>query len=128
MQAQAGDVRTHGVSTLVGREVEEVLRHRMWIEPEQVRVRVEDGAASLTGAVGRRSTADIAARLAGEVPGVTDVIDRIRYDFDDTDLIHSKVNRTHPFSADPFPPDWRRRRITTRLSGRSRRGPGRSAS
>jgi hypothetical protein len=95
-----------------------VLRRRMWIHPEQVQVSVEDGAATLTGAVDRRSTAGIAVRLATAVPGVTDVVGRIRYDVDDTDLVQSKVNRTHPFSADPFPPGRRRRRIPTRLRGR----------
>jgi hypothetical protein len=42
-----------------------MLRRRMWISPEQVRVRFDDGTATLTGAVGRRSIADIAARLRG---------------------------------------------------------------
>ncbi len=53
----------------------------------------------LTGAVGRRSTADIATRLATAVPGVTRVDNRIRYDFDDAELVRSTVSRTHPFSA-----------------------------
>jgi osmotically-inducible protein OsmY len=72
MQAQAGNVREHetgtsGDSTLLRRKAEEVLRRRMWISPEQVRVRVDDGTATLTGVVGRRSTARIAARLVAAV-------------------------------------------------------------
>lgn len=130
MQGKANDVTKREASTVnadapVRRKVEEVLRRRMWLRPQQVRVSVEGGAATLSGAVDRRSTADIAARLATAVPGVTDVVDRIRYDFDDTDLIRSKVDRTHPFSADPFPPQ---RRVSARLRRRSRRGPGRAAS
>jgi hypothetical protein len=92
-----------------GREAQEVLRRRMWIHPHQVRVSVRDGVATLTGAVDRRSTADIAARLTTSVPGVTQVVDEVRYDFDDTDLVRSKVSRTHPFSADPFPAGRQRR-------------------
>jgi hypothetical protein len=132
MQKQVSNVMKHEVSTVVSetpvrRKVEEVLRRRMWIRPEQVQVRVEQGAATLTGAVDRRSTAGIAVRLATAVPGVTHVVGRIRYDFDDTDLVRSKVNRTHPFSADPFPPGRQTRRISTRLRDRGRRGPRRNA-
>lgn len=82
--------------------VEHVLRRSLWIEPAQVQVRVDGGVVSLTGAVGRRSTAAIAARLAGKVPGAAAVIDRIGYDFDDSSLVRSRVGRTHPFSAEPF--------------------------
>jgi len=105
----------------IGREVQDVLRRRLWIHPEQVRVHMDEGTAVLTGEVGRRSTAGIATRLASAVPGTTRVIDRIRYDFDDSDLVRSAVDRTHPFSADPFPPDRapRRRRLT--LTARRRR-------
>lgn len=30
--------------------------------------------------------------------------DDLRYDFDDTRLARSHVNRSHPFSAEPFKP------------------------
>ncbi|WP_433731435.1 CBS domain-containing protein [Actinoplanes sp. CA-051413] len=91
----------------IRREVEAVLRGRLWIRPEQVAVRVNEGTATLTGAVGRRSTAGIVTRLATAVPGVTEVVDRIGYDFDDAALARSRVDRTHPFSADPFRPGGR---------------------
>ncbi|WP_328475091.1 BON domain-containing protein [Actinoplanes sp. NBC_00393] len=90
-------------------EVQRVLRSRLWIHPEQVRARVDAGTATLTGAVGRRSTADIAARLAATVPGISAVVNRIGYDVDDADLVRSRVNRTHPFSAEPFHPERARR-------------------
>jgi len=45
----------------IRREAEAVLRRRLWIRPEQVGVRVHKGTATLTGAVGRHSTADIAS-------------------------------------------------------------------
>ncbi|GAA3951586.1 CBS domain-containing protein [Actinoplanes auranticolor] len=88
----------------IRREIEAVLRRRLWIGPEQIVVSVSEGAATLTGTVDRRSTADIATRLAAAVPGVTDVADRIVHDFDDAELARSTVGRTHPFSAEPFHP------------------------
>ncbi|MEU7902677.1 BON domain-containing protein [Actinoplanes sp. NPDC049118] len=128
MKGKVSDEARHEMSTVgadipVRREVEDVLRRRMWIHPEQVRVGLRDGVATLTGTVDRRSTAGIAARLATEVPGVSHVVNRIRFDFDDTELVRSKVSRTHPFSADPFPPSGMRRR----LRRRRRRMPGQGA-
>ncbi|WP_250032801.1 CBS domain-containing protein [Paractinoplanes maris] len=103
------------------REVEAELRRRMWIYPDQVGVRVAAGAVTLIGAVGRRSTADIITRVVTAVPGVTAVANRIRYDFDDADLVRSNVSRTHPFSAEPFHPGKQRRRGRIRLTTGSRR-------
>jgi CBS domain-containing protein len=89
--------------TAIGRDViDQVLRRALWIDTSQVQVRVAAGVVTLTGAVGRRSTAAIATRLAGQVPGVVAVVDELRYDFDDTALARSRVHRTHPFSAEPF--------------------------
>jgi CBS domain-containing protein len=84
--------------------VDHVLRHTMWIDPNEVQVDVVAGVATLTGAVGRRTTAAIVARLTGEVPGVVAVVDNVHYDFDDTVLARSRIHRTHPFSAEPFNP------------------------
>lgn len=81
-----------------------VLRRTLWLDPSQIQPRVHDGVVSLTGQVGRRSTAAIAARLSAAVPGVVGVVDGVRYVFDDTDLVRSRINRTHPFSAAPFDP------------------------
>lgn len=92
------------VATPAGRSpvVDHVLRRTMWIDPNAVQVHVAAGVATLTGAVGRRTTAAIAARLTGEVPGVLAVADEVRYDFDDTTLARSRSHRIHPFSAEPF--------------------------
>jgi CBS domain-containing protein len=84
--------------------IEHVLRRTLWIDPDRVHVHVHDGVVTLTGTVGRRTTAGIAARLAGHVAGVTAVVDHLRYEFDDTALARSRVGRTHPFSAEPFHP------------------------
>jgi CBS domain-containing protein len=104
----------------IRREVEAVLRHRLWIHPEQVGVRVHEGTATLTGTVGRHSTAGIVTRVVTAVPGVTTVVNRIRYDFDDAELVRSTVGRTHPFSAEPFHPGRQRRRGRIRLTSRRR--------
>jgi CBS domain-containing protein len=104
----------------IRREVEAVLRRRLWVRPEQVRVQVREGTATLTGTVGRLSTADIVTRVAGRVPGVTTVVNRVRYEFDDAELVRSAVDRTHPFSAEPFPPGKQRRRGRIRLTRRHR--------
>jgi CBS domain-containing protein len=105
----------------VRREVEAVLRRRLWIDPDQVGAHVYQGEATLTGTTGRRSTAHIAARLAAGVPGVTKVVNRIRYDFDDAELARSKVGRTHPFSAEPFRPGKQRRWGRVRLMAGGKR-------
>ncbi|MCO8278064.1 BON domain-containing protein [Actinoplanes sp. TRM 88003] len=105
---------THPADFGIAREVGEVLRRRLWFSPGQVQVRVNRGTAVLTGAVGRQSTAGIAARLAAAVPGISDVDDQIRYEFDDSRLVRSRVGRTHPFSAEPFRPGRSRRRRRAR--------------
>jgi CBS domain-containing protein len=82
--------------------IDNVLRRVLWIDSSQVQVHVDAGVVTLTGAVGRRTTAAIAARLAARVPGVVAVIDQIRDTFDDTTLAQSRTHRSHPFSAEPF--------------------------
>jgi predicted transcriptional regulator len=84
--------------------VDHVLRRVLWIHPSQVQVQVDAGVVTLSGTVGRRTTAAIAARLAARVPGVVAVVDQIRDTFDDTTLARSRIHRTHPFSAEPFNP------------------------
>ena len=51
---------------------------------EAVTVAVEDGAVTLTGEVDLRSTADQVARLARQVPGVVEVIDKVGFAVDDS--------------------------------------------
>ncbi|MGX6603981.1 CBS domain-containing protein [Micromonosporaceae bacterium Da 78-11] len=82
----------------------DVLRRTLWIEPQQVGVCVDAGVVTLTGEVGRRSTAAIAGRLSADVTGVLHVVNNITYGFDDTTLVRSRISRTHPFSAEPFRP------------------------
>jgi CBS domain-containing protein len=84
--------------------IDYVLWRTLWIDTSQMQVHVEDGVVTLTGAVGRQTTAAIAARLTSQVPGVVAVVNKIRYDFDDAALARSRTSRTHPFSAEPFRP------------------------
>ena len=76
--------------------IDHVLLRAMWIDPDEVGVDVTVGVTTLTGAVGRRTTAAIVARLTGQVPGVVAVVDNVLCDFDDTVLARSRIHRTHP--------------------------------
>ena len=81
--------------------INHVLRRTLWIDTRLVRVDVHAGVVTLSGAVGRRTTAAIAARLAAHVPGVVAVVDEIRYEFDDSALARSRLHRTDPVRSEP---------------------------
>jgi CBS domain-containing protein len=81
--------------------INHVLRRTLWIDTRQVQVDVHAGVVTLSGAVGRRTTAAIAARLAADVPGVVAVRDEIRSEFDDSALAPSRSHRTDPLSSEP---------------------------
>jgi CBS domain-containing protein len=83
---------------------QQVLGRTLWIDPRHVRAGVDAGVVTLTGEVGRRSTAAMAGRLSADVPGVLGVVNDIAYSFDDTELVRSRIGRSHPFSAEPFRP------------------------
>ena len=70
--------------TTVRDTVGTVLRRALWIDPGRVHVDVHDGVVTLTGTVGRRTTAANAVRLVGQLPEVTRVVDRLRFEADDT--------------------------------------------
>jgi hypothetical protein len=95
-------VYTRGDDAIRHDVIQHVLRRTLWIDSSQIRVDVDAGVVTLTGEVGRRSTAAMAGRLSGDVPGVQHVVNDITYDFDDSALVRSHVGRTHPFSAEPF--------------------------
>lgn len=52
-----------------------------------VRAEVTGGVVTLTGQVDRWSTTDIADRLIRQIPGVVAVVDRLAYDYDDSNLL-----------------------------------------
>ncbi|RKN40638.1 CBS domain-containing protein [Micromonospora endolithica] len=64
--------------------VQEVLRGVLAVRDGLVTVRVRDGEVVLDGRLDRRSAADLAARLAGQVSGVVRVTSTVAYDVDDT--------------------------------------------
>jgi CBS domain-containing protein len=58
----------------IARDVrEDVILHTLWISPEYVSVKVEDGAVALSGRVESEADADLIAHFARRVPGVVSV-------------------------------------------------------
>lgn len=55
-------------------------------EADAITLTVQDGIVTVAGKTDRRSAADLAIRLIRQVPGVIDVISRLEYSFDDTEL------------------------------------------
>jgi CBS-domain-containing membrane protein len=64
--------------------MQSVLLDTLRILPGAVRATVDEGVVTLTGRTERKTTAVAAARLTEAVPGVTDVVDRLTFDVDDT--------------------------------------------
>lgn len=54
---------------------------------EDVEVQVRQGTATLSGTADRRSTKDLALKLAARVPGVLEMVDRVDFESDDTNDI-----------------------------------------
>jgi len=61
----------------------DVLRRWLCVEPDSVRVRVENGDVRLDGEVERRSEAEMAVALVSRVAGVVSVDSRLRWREDD---------------------------------------------
>ena len=55
----------------------------LWVDPETITVVVDTGVVTLSGTADRRSTAQITVRLCESVDGVVEVVDRLRYEYDD---------------------------------------------
>jgi CBS domain-containing protein len=110
-------LKVHGRMDAVIRDevMQQVLRRTLMIEPGTVQATVDHGVVTLTGRTARRTTALAAARLTEAVPGVTDVIDRLSFDLDDTVVA---VAPSEPTDRDPFRSLWNRRR-PARSAGRA---------
>ncbi|MEV0156754.1 CBS domain-containing protein [Micromonospora sp. NPDC050686] len=67
--------------------VQEVLRRVLAVRDGLVTVQVRDGLVTLDGRLDRRTAVDLAGRLAAQVGGVVQVVNRIGYDVDDTALV-----------------------------------------
>jgi CBS domain-containing protein len=61
----------------------DALWRALWIDPRSFKVEVDDGIATITGSVTRRSTAAIVERIVRSVPGVVDVVAKIEWSIDD---------------------------------------------
>ncbi len=69
---------------------------------EDLSVSVDDGVAMIAGLADRRSTRDLAEKLASRTPGVVRVINQIEFEFDDRDI---KTIRKENDPKDPSR-DW----------------------
>ncbi|HEY3009549.1 MAG TPA: CBS domain-containing protein [Micromonosporaceae bacterium] len=76
--------------------VDTVLRDIMSLTPQEADAAVADGVVTLTGRTGRRSTTQIAVRLAHRVEGVVDVVNEMGYEYDDS----GDVQRRYLFDAE----------------------------
>ncbi len=81
---------------------DQVLRRTLWIDPDTITVVVERGVVTLNGTADRRSTAQITVRLCESVGGVTEVIDQLRYEYDDTADLNRR-NLMGPTVRDTIP-------------------------
>jgi len=61
---------------------EDVILRTLWIAPEDVTVAVENGVVELSGHVGTKTDAELAATLARRVPGVVSVASNVSWDAD----------------------------------------------
>ncbi|WP_327000634.1 CBS domain-containing protein [Dactylosporangium sp. NBC_01737] len=73
------------LDTVIRDEVmQRVLRRTLLAGPGSVRVTVDDAVVTLVGRVPRKTTAVAAVGLTEAVEGVTEVVDRLTFDVDDT--------------------------------------------
>ncbi len=71
----------------------EALWKALWIDPSTFEVQVDDGVATISGSVTRRSTAAIVERIVRSVPGIVDVVAHITWSVDDRDVAPSERAR-----------------------------------
>jgi CBS domain-containing protein len=67
----------------IGREIQELVLHTLWIEEPGLEVRVERGEVRLSGKFERRSDAELLPRFVAGVPGVVTVHSTLRWGWDD---------------------------------------------
>jgi CBS domain-containing protein len=63
---------------------QDVLKWVLQLDSAETQVEVNEGIATLSGNVDRKSTAQIAVHLTRSVPGVIDVVDKLSFAYDDT--------------------------------------------
>lgn len=72
---------------------DEIFGRTLWVDPDTVDVEVTDGVVTLQGQLERQSEIDIADHLVRALPGVVDVQNRLRPEWNDT---------THPRQTEIF--------------------------
>lgn len=76
---------------------DEVLLRVLWLDPALFAVDVADGVASVSGAVPRRSTAEMIEHLVAMVPGIVDVHADVSWATDDSHVKPSSLDAVFPF-------------------------------
>ncbi|GIJ19727.1 CBS domain-containing protein [Micromonospora lutea] len=74
--------------------VQEVLRRVLAVQDGLVQVTVHDGVVRLSGRLDRKTSVEIAGRLAAQVSGVVQVVNELWFDFDDTQLVEGWSERS----------------------------------
>jgi hypothetical protein len=90
-----------------------VLLGTMWMYPSDFTVTVDQGIVTIRGEVERRSTVPLLVGIIRSVPGVVDVIERVR-PYDETPRtsvlpVHRRVTATRPIDAPATRPGHPRR-------------------
>lgn len=76
---------------------QDVLHRILWLDPATFTVIVDGGVASISGRVGRRSTAEAIERSVGMVPGIVDVHADVAWSLDDSQLEPASLDPLFPF-------------------------------
>lgn len=76
--------------------IDEVLKRVLAVDDGLVDVAVADGVVTLSGRLDRRSSTEIAARLAAQVSGVVRVADGLTYEFDDVKPTYLRPGMGNP--------------------------------
>ena len=63
---------------------DEILRDRLWINPDSIQVTVDNGVVTLNGRLDRKSTVAIVDRVVRRVGGVISVENHLTFEYDDT--------------------------------------------
>jgi CBS domain-containing protein len=76
----------------------DVLLESLWLDPAKFGVEVRDGRVSISGQVGRRSTAEMTEKFIRMMPGVVDVDSEITWEIDDQDIKPPSTDPVFPHS------------------------------
>jgi CBS domain-containing protein len=78
---------------------DDVVRRTMWLDPDDLLVKVRDGVVRIAGTVDRRSTATILEKLIRLVEGVDEVSNSLTWGFDDQVPTPASIAEPEPGAA-----------------------------